>query len=327
MPGTGSPNRSTRRPASVVARGDRNLLAEDGPHADLERVDGARDPESLVRPHERLAAAVAGEAAVDTIRVGIEVEEATDAGEEVHEPVERREVHAEPQRLLARARSTPRPPPGDPPRSTVRRYTAASRSTDSTPGIARRREEREHRVPRERRTVRHSQLEPTVGDEPIGHAPLARSSLRREPEHLVHHPVELAHAVEPGRGGDWAIGRSVSSSSRRAKCARRRAGNLGSESRRRGRSNRRRRWRALTPRRAASVVLGRAVERAVGDARASHGTRARALRSNPAGVTVGTAAQAGPEPRGFRGRGRAERPHVATERSSRCSRAGSRCRS
>ena len=66
--------------------------------------------------------------------------------------------------------------------------------------MARGAEEREHRRPGERGPVGHAQLEAAVGDEAIGRAPAGPQLLGREPEDVLHHPVELADAVEPRRG-------------------------------------------------------------------------------------------------------------------------------
>ncbi len=77
---------------------DRDLLAEDGAHAHLERVDRAGNAHAAAGANQRPQGPVAGEGGVDDGRVGVEVEEPPHAGEEVHESVERGEVHADAQR-------------------------------------------------------------------------------------------------------------------------------------------------------------------------------------------------------------------------------------
>ena len=100
-----------------------------------------------------------------------------------------------------------------------------------------------------------------------------------------------------------------------------------SVSRRCARANRRRRWRALTPRRVASVVLGVGVERAVGDEaqRAAH----ELGRVDPTRFrfAVGAALQAGPEPVGLGGGGERVRDGCCGATAGRRTPRGSRCRS
>ena len=152
----------------MVARGDRDLLAEDGAHAHLERVDRARDPHAAARADQRSQRPVAGERGVDDGRLGVEIEEPAHAREEVHQPVEAGQVDAQPQRGAfglvphlddARRAAELDDAPVD---------AAASTSIVSTPGIARGARNCEHRRPGERRAVRHPQLEAAVGDEAIG---------------------------------------------------------------------------------------------------------------------------------------------------------------
>ena len=120
-----------------------------------------------MRAHERAQAGVAGEMAVDRLRVGVEIEQPPHAGDEVHEPVDRGKVRAQSQRLLARdvphldhaGRAVD---VGDAPvhvRVEVDGFDAGNRP---------RREERQQRAPRQRRTVRNAQLEPAVDHEPVG---------------------------------------------------------------------------------------------------------------------------------------------------------------
>ena len=66
-----SPSCSTSRPARVRAPATRHLLAEDGPHPDLEAVPAAGDPQPGARGHQRAQHRVVGEA---RRRVGLVVE-------------------------------------------------------------------------------------------------------------------------------------------------------------------------------------------------------------------------------------------------------------
>ena len=95
-------------PASAVGATDRHLLTEDRPHAELERVERPGHAQPTLCADERTQPLVACEMAVDDRGIDVEIEEAPHAGDEVHEPVDGGQVHAQPQRLFASGRPRPR---------------------------------------------------------------------------------------------------------------------------------------------------------------------------------------------------------------------------
>ena len=217
--------------------------------------------------------------------------------------------------------------PGAPSMSAMRRYTPRVEIDRLDAGDRAGREEREQLAPRERRPVRNAQLEPAVDHEPVGHAALGAQLGRRELEHLVHHPVHLADAVEAGRGRDLRhrqVG-VVEQAAREVRAprprdlARRRADVLREQSPQVARAH-------AEARR--EIVFGRVVERAVGDA--VHGAAHELGRGDPARArardrdgSAGTAGSRRPRPRpGARTGSMLRRSGVAGQPPP-----GSRCRS
>ena len=76
----------------------RDLLSEYGAHAHLEGVDRARYPYAAARPHQRSQRPVAREGRVDDGGLGVEIEQPAHTREEMHQPVEPWQVHAQAQR-------------------------------------------------------------------------------------------------------------------------------------------------------------------------------------------------------------------------------------
>ena len=99
MPATGSPSCSTSRPARRVAAATEICWPSNGAHADLERIDRARNPQPGAGAHERAQSAVAREGEVDARGIGVEVEQAPHVGDEMHEAFELGEMRAQSQRL------------------------------------------------------------------------------------------------------------------------------------------------------------------------------------------------------------------------------------
>ena len=290
----------------------RDLLAENRPHTELERIERARHAHAAVRAYERAQLRVTREMAIDRLGVGIEVEEAADAGDQVHEPFDGRQVRAQAQCVLARnvphldhtGRTVDIGDTAVHVRVEINRLDAGNRA---------RREEREQRGPCERRPVGHAQLEAAVDHEPVGHASLGAQLARCELEDLEHDPVHLPHAVETGSDGDLRHRqvRVVEQAAGEVRAARTcdfgrgRAHVLGEEPAQMARAH-------TEPRR--KIVFGHVVEHAVGDG--VHRAADELRRGDPTdlGNPIGAAAQARPKPRGF-GRGRVvERARVPPQR-------------
>ena len=206
--------------------------------------------------------------------------------------------------------------PGAPSTSVMRRYTFASRSTASTPGIARGARNARSAAHASGGAVRDAELEPAVDHEPVGHAALGAQLGGRELEHVVHDPVHLPDAVEAGRGRDLRHGQvgvveqatGEVRAPRTRHLARRRAHVLREEATQVTRAR-------AEPRR--ELVFGHVVERAVGDA--VHGAAHELGRGDPADLRdpIRTAPQAGPEPGRLRGGRVVERAEVALQRRRR----------
>ena len=95
--GDGAPVRRDEPPRQSCRGCDRDLLAEHRPDTDFERVDRARHPQPRPGAHERKQRGIALEDRVDRLRVGVEVEQPAHTPDHMHEPVEGREVGAQPE--------------------------------------------------------------------------------------------------------------------------------------------------------------------------------------------------------------------------------------